>query len=132
MVAMTKVVTRFAPSPTGFLHMGGVRTALFSYLYAKKHDGIFALRIEDTDAARNKPEWTTGLIEDLAWLGLHHDVCVIQSERAPKHKEYLQKIIAEGKAYISKETPTEEGQRDEVIRFKNPNKVVVINDIIRG
>ncbi|MDQ5928093.1 MAG: Glutamate--tRNA ligase [Patescibacteria group bacterium] len=129
---MTSVVTRFAPSPTGFLHMGGVRTALFSFLYARQNKGTFALRIEDTDAARNKPEWTTGLVEDLKWLGLEHNVFVIQSERAPKHKEYLQKIIDEGKAYISKETPKEEGQRDEVIRFKNPNKVVVINDLIRG
>lgn len=129
---MTSVVTRFAPSPTGFLHMGGVRTALFSFLYARQNKGTFALRIEDTDKARNREEWTTGLIEDLAWLGLHHDVFVIQSERVASHTAYLKKIIDEGKAYISKETPTEEGQRDEVIRFKNPNKVVTFTDAIRG
>lgn len=129
---MTSVVTRFAPSPTGFLHMGGVRTALFSFLYARQNKGTFALRIEDTDKARNKEEWTIGLVDDLGWLGLHHDTFVIQSERASFHTAYLQKIIDEGKAYISKETPTEEGQRDEVIRFKNPNKVVTFTDVIRG
>ncbi|MCC6475212.1 MAG: glutamate--tRNA ligase, partial [Burkholderiales bacterium] len=112
--------------------MGGVRTALFSFLYARQNKGTFALRIEDTDKARNREEWTTGLIEDLGWLGLHHDTFVIQSERVASHTAYLKKIIEEGKAYISKETPKEEGQRDEVVRFKNPNKVVVINDLIRG
>ncbi len=126
------IITRFAPSPTGFLHMGGVRTALFSFLYARQNKGTFALRIEDTDKARNKEEWTTGLIEDLKWLGLHHDVFVIQSERVASHTAFLKKIIDEGKAYISKETPKEESQRDEVIRFKNPNKVVTFTDVIRG
>jgi len=126
------VITRFAPSPTGFLHMGGVRTALFSYLYAKQNSGKFLLRIEDTDKARNKEEWTTGLIDDLAWLGLKHDVFAKQSERAEIHKKYIQKLIDEGHAYISKEIPKEPGQRDEVIRFKNPNKKVVITDLIRG
>ena len=127
-----KVVTRFAPSPTGFLHIGGVRTALFSYLFAKQNKGDFVLRIEDTDKERNKEEWTEDLISDLAWLGLKHDVFAKQSERFDIHKKYLQKLIESGHAYISKETPTEPGQRDEVIRFKNPNKKVTINDLIRG
>jgi glutamyl-tRNA synthetase len=127
-----KVVTRFAPSPTGFLHIGGVRTALFSFLYARQNNGAFALRIEDTDKERSRAEWTDGLIQDLAWLGLHNDSLVIQSERAPIHRTYLEKLIKSGHAYVSKETPTEPGQRAEVIRFKNPNKVVVINDLIRG
>ncbi|MEI7513469.1 MAG: glutamate--tRNA ligase family protein, partial [bacterium] len=65
-----KVKTRFAPSPTGFLHMGGVRTALFSFLYTKQNSGTFVLRIEDTDKERNKDEWTEALISDLDWLGL--------------------------------------------------------------
>ncbi|MFA6095019.1 MAG: glutamate--tRNA ligase family protein [Candidatus Paceibacterota bacterium] len=126
------VVTRFAPSPTGVLHMGGLRTALFSYLYAKQNAGKFVLRIEDTDKARNKQEWTDGLIDDLAWLGLTHDEKFIQSERAPIHKKYLEKLIADGFAYISKEEVKEEGQRDEVIRFKNPGKKVTFTDLIRG
>jgi glutamyl-tRNA synthetase len=127
-----KIVTRFAPSPTGFLHIGGVRTALFSYLYARQNDGTFALRIEDTDKARNREEWTEGLIDDLDWLGLKHDVFVKQSERVEVHKLYIKKLIDTGFAYISKEEVTKEGERDEVIRFKNPNKKVVINDLIRG
>ena len=126
------IVTRFAPSPTGVLHMGGVRTALFSYLFAKQNNGKFVLRIEDTDKARNKQEWTDGLLNDLAWLGFKHDELYIQSERAGIHKKYLEKLIADGFAYVSKETPTEPGQRDEVIRFKNPNKKVIIHDLIRG
>ena len=126
------VITRFAPSPTGFLHMGGVRTALFSYLYAKQNNGTFALRIEDTDKARNKTEWETALIDDLSWLGLKHDTFSRQSDRIEIYSKYIQKLIINGSAYISKEIPKEEGQRHEVIRFKNPNKVVVINDLIRG
>jgi glutamyl-tRNA synthetase len=127
-----KIVTRFAPSPTGFLHIGGVRTALFSYLFAKQNKGVFALRIEDTDKERSKEEWTTGLIDDLAWLGLKHDVFIKQSDKVEIHKTYIQRLIDSGHAYISKEKVVEEGQRDEVIRFKNPNKKVTINDLIRG
>ena len=127
-----KIVTRFAPSPTGFLHIGGVRTALFSYLYARQNNGTFALRIEDTDKARNKEEWTVGLIQDLEWLGLKHDVFAKQSERTDRYRAHIEKMIGNGTAYISKEKVVEVGQRDEVIRFKNPNKKVVINDLIRG
>lgn len=129
---MTTVTTRFAPSPTGFLHMGGVRTALYNYLYARKHAGTFILRIEDTDVARNREEWAQGLVDDLAWLGLTHDVFAKQSERTELYRDAVAKLIASGHAYISKETPTEEGQREEVVRFKNPNTVVTITDIIRG
>jgi glutamyl-tRNA synthetase len=127
-----KVVTRFAPSPTGFLHIGGVRTALYSFLYARQNNGQFVLRIEDTDKERSREEWTQGLIDDLAWLGLNHDVFAKQSERTEIYKKYLQKLIDDGFAYISKETPKEEGQREEVIRFKNPNKKVKFTDLIRG
>ncbi len=126
------VITRFAPSPTGFLHIGGVRTALFSYLFAKKNNGKFALRIEDTDKLRSKEEWTNALIDDLNWLGLKYDTLVKQSDRVAIHSAYIKKMIDSGHAYISKEKVVEEGQRDEVIRFKNPNKKVVINDLIRG
>jgi glutamyl-tRNA synthetase len=127
-----KVVTRFAPSPTGFLHMGGVRTALFSYLYARQNEGTFVLRIEDTDKARSKEEWTVGLNDDLSWLGLRNDIYVVQSSRIDRHKEYTKKLIDAGLAYISKEKVVEEGQRGEVIRFKNPNKKVTFTDMIRG
>lgn len=130
---MTKlVITRFAPSPTGFLHIGGVRTALFNYLFAKQNNGVFALRIEDTDKVRSKDEWTEGLIDDLAWLGLKHDVFVKQSDKTAVHTTYIQKLIDSGHAYVSKEKVVEEGQRDEVIRFKNPNKKVTITDLVRG
>lgn len=112
--------------------MGGVRTALFNYLFARQQHGTFVLRIEDTDKERSREEWTEGLINDLSWLGLSHDVFAKQSERTNTYVEYLKKLIDGGHAYISKETPKEEGQRDEVIRFKNPNKEVVINDLIRG
>lgn len=124
------VVVRFAPSPTGFLHIGGVRGALFNHSFAKQHGGTYVLRIRDTDKERNREEWTEGLINDLAWLGLHHDVFAKQSERTELYKASLQKLIDSGHAYISKETPTEPGQRDEVIRFKNPNRVVEFEDII--
>ncbi len=127
-----KIVTRFAPSPTGFLHVGGVRTALFAYLFARRNNGTFALRIEDTDKERSKEEWTTGLINDLAWLGLKHDVFVKQSDKVEIHKSYIKKLIDSGHAYISKEKVVEVGQKDEVIRFKNPNKKVTITDLIRG
>lgn len=126
------VVTRFAPSPTGFLHMGGVRTALYSFLFARKHKGTFALRIEDTDKARNRDEWTQALVSDLDWLGLKHDVYAVQSEKLPSHQSYIKKLIDSGQAYISKEKDVKEGQRDEVIRFKNPNKKVTFTDLIRG
>lgn len=127
-----QVITRFAPSPTGFLHIGGVRTALFSFLFARQNNGIFALRIEDTDKARSKEEWITGIIDDLAWLGLKHDVYLKQSDKTEAYKIYIKKLLDSGHAYISKEKIIEEGQRDEVIRFKNPNKKVIINDLIRG
>lgn len=127
-----QVVTRFAPSPTGFLHMGGVRTALFSYLYAKQNNGKFILRIEDTDKERSKDEWTTQLVEDLNWLGITHDEFFKQSDRVEIHKKYLKQLIDSGHAFVSKEEVKEEGQRDSVIRFKNPNKKVIIEDKIRG
>lgn len=123
------VVTRFAPSPTGFLHSGNYRTALFSYLYAKKHNGRFLVRIEDTDKARSKKEFEDNILESLAWLGLDYEKLYRQSERTDIYKTYLKKLIDEGKAFISQET---EGERKEVIRFKNPNKKVVFHDLIRG
>ena len=127
-----KVVTRFAPSPTGFLHVGGVRTALFSYLYARQNGGKFVLRIEDTDKARSTLEFEKDIMDGMDWLGLKHDEFFRQSERAGIHKKYLQKLIDDGIAYISKEKVEKEGDREEVIRFKNPNKKVAFDDLIRG
>lgn len=127
-----KVVTRFAPSPTGHLHIGGVRTMLFNYLWARKHGGEFLLRIEDTDKERSKKEFEDSILESFKWLGLSYDAMYRQSENAEVYKKYLEQLITEDKAYISKEEPKEPGDRDSVIRFRNPNKVVTFDDKIMG
>ncbi|MDQ7072231.1 MAG: glutamate--tRNA ligase [Rhodobacterales bacterium] len=94
------VVTRFAPSPTGFLHIGGARTALFNWLYARGRGGKFLLRIEDTDRARSTPEATEAILKGMAWLGLDHDGEVIsQFENAPRHREIALEMLAKGHAY---------------------------------
>ncbi|MFU1476633.1 glutamate--tRNA ligase [Roseovarius sp. C7] len=94
------VVTRFAPSPTGYLHIGGARTALFNWLYARGRGGKFLLRIEDTDRARSTPEATQAILDGMAWLGLDHDGEVIsQFDRAPRHAEVAHQLLAKGKAY---------------------------------
>jgi glutamyl-tRNA synthetase len=129
---MREIITRFAPSPTGYLHIGGVRTALFNYLYAKQNKGKIYLRIEDTDTERNKEEYTQGIINGFDWLGLKFDQTVKQSDNFPTHKKYLEKLIKDGYAYISKEEVKEEGQRSEVIRFKNPKKKITFDDMIKG
>src|SRR6056297_3373691 len=95
-----QVVTRFAPSPTGFLHIGGARTALFNWLYARGRGGKFLLRIEDTDRARSTPEATQAILDGLAWLGLDHDGDAIsQAARADRHAEVAQQMLAAGHAY---------------------------------
>jgi len=94
------VVTRFAPSPTGFLHIGGARTALFNWLYARGRCGKFLLRIEDTDRARSTPEATAAILKGMAWLGLDHDGDIVsQFENAPRHAEVANELLAQGKAY---------------------------------
>lgn len=104
----TPVVTRFAPSPTGFLHIGGARTALFNWLYARGRGGKFLLRIEDTDRARSTPEATAAILQGLAWLGLDHDGEVIsQFDRAARHAEVAHDLVAQGKAYKCFSTPEE-------------------------
>ena len=127
-----QIVTRIAPSPTGVLHVGTARTALFNYLYAKQNGGKFVVRIEDTDKERSTKEFEKNILDSLEWLGLEHDDFVRQSERTEIYKKYLDKLILDGKAYVSKEKVKEEGQRAEVIRFKNPNKEIIFEDIIRG
>ncbi|QGX98094.1 glutamate--tRNA ligase [Roseovarius faecimaris] len=94
------VVTRFAPSPTGYLHIGGARTALFNWLYARGRGGTFLLRIEDTDRTRSTPEATQAILDGLAWLGLDHDgEAISQFARADRHAEVARQLLAEGKAY---------------------------------
>ncbi|PYE81372.1 glutamate--tRNA ligase [Pseudoroseicyclus aestuarii] len=100
MDASSPVVTRFAPSPTGALHIGGARTALFNWLYARGHGGTFLLRIEDTDRARSTPENRQAILDGLSWLGLDWDgEPVSQAEGAARHAEVAQQMLAEGTAY---------------------------------
>ena len=94
------VVTRFAPSPTGYLHIGGARTALFNWLYARRMGGKYLLRIEDTDRARSTPEAIDAILDGLAWLDLQHDgEITYQFERAPRHREAAEAMIARGTAF---------------------------------
>ncbi len=106
---MTKpVVTRFAPSPTGYLHIGGARTALFNWLYARHTGGKFLLRIEDTDRERSTDAATKAIIDGLAWLGLPwDDQTVFQSQRGARHAEVAREILARGQAYLCYLTPAE-------------------------
>src|SRR5215475_11973146 len=102
------VVTRFAPSPTGFLHIGGARTALFNWLYAKKHGGRMLLRIEDTDRERSTREAIEAILDGLTWLELDWDGDVIyQFSRAARHREIAEQLLSEGKAYRCYATPEE-------------------------
>jgi glutamyl-tRNA synthetase len=94
------VRTRFAPSPTGYLHIGGARTALFSWAYARHHGGCFILRIEDTDLARSTPETVQAILDGMAWLGLEHDEGPFyQTRRMERYKEVIQQMLAAGTAY---------------------------------
>lgn len=154
------VRTRFAPSPTGYLHIGGARTALFSWLYARKHGGQFILRIEDTDLERSTQESVNAILEGMTWLGLDFDEGPFyQTQRFDRYKEVIQKLLDDGHAYrcncskeridalreqqmASKQKPRYDGccrnktigaDEAHVIRFKNPlDGQVVIDDLIRG
>mgnify|MGYP000123094822 CR=1 FL=1 len=93
-------VTRFAPSPTGYLHIGGLRTSLYSYLWARKTGGEFKLRIEDTDTARNNEEAMKAIINAFDWVGLNYDGEVLyQSQRTDIYKIYIDKLLENGNAY---------------------------------
>ncbi len=124
-----EIRTRFAPSPTGVLHVGGARTALFNYLFAKKNGGKFILRIEDTDRERSKKEHEDDILNGLKWLGIEWDEFYRQSERGEIYEKYVKKLLDEGKAYVSEE---KEGKSKSVIRFKNPNAKIKFKDEIRG
>jgi glutamyl-tRNA synthetase len=102
------VTVRFAPSPTGFLHIGGARTALFNWLFARHHGGSFRLRIEDTDRVRSTPEAIAAIVDGLAWLGLQWDGALVhQSARAVRHAEVARQLLAAGRAYHCYCTPAE-------------------------
>ncbi|MEX0918724.1 MAG: glutamate--tRNA ligase family protein [Candidatus Paceibacterota bacterium] len=122
------IITRFAPSPTGNLHLGGARTALFNYLFTAKQNGRIILRIDDTDNERSRPEYEESIKSGLAWLGLSFDQEIKQSERTDIYRRYLKQLLAGGQAYVS----TDEGGREPVIRFKNPNRLIRFTDLIRG
>lgn len=132
----TDVRTRFAPSPTGLLHIGGARTALFNWLHARHTGGKFVLRVEDTDAARNTPEARARIFDGLDWLGLNWDEGPLkdggqigdrgpynQSERRDIHNKYIEQLLSSGHAY--------EGD-DGAIRFKIPNEERTVQDLICG
>jgi glutamyl-tRNA synthetase len=155
------VRTRFAPSPTGFLHIGGLRTALFCWLYARRHGGRFVLRIEDTDLERSTPEAIQQILDGLEWAGLVHDEGPFyQTRRFDRYKDVIEELLASGKAYrcyCSKqeleqmraqqiargEKPRYDGRWRErtdslqgvapVVRFKNPlTGEVVVDDVVHG
>ncbi len=105
---MSQIVTRFAPSPTGFLHIGGARTALFNWLYAKRFGGKFLLRIEDTDRERSTDAAVDAILDGLHWLGLEWDgEAVRQFARAERHREVAMQMLAAGRAYRCYASPEE-------------------------
>lgn len=113
---------RFAPSPTGYLHIGGARTCLFSWLYARKMGGSFILRIEDTDLERSKKEYLEEILESIKWLGMDWDEIYYQSQRFDLYRQYAQKLIDEGKAV----------QKEGAVFFKYNFEKIEIDDSIRG
>ena len=141
---MSAIRTRFAPSPTGYLHIGGARTALFAWLFAKSQNGDCLLRIEDTDKERSKGEYTTEIIESFKWLGVEFDNEVVyQSNNADRYKEIIDQLLNQGSAYICKgeDLETDKKYRDQnlprdnktVVRFKMPEEGnTVYADIVKG
>ncbi|MEO0417102.1 MAG: glutamate--tRNA ligase family protein, partial [Verrucomicrobiota bacterium] len=126
-----EVRTRFAPSPTGFLHIGGARTALYNWLYARHHGGKFILRVEDTDAERSTGASMNVILDGLKWLGIDWDEGpgvggdrgpYLQSERSDIYQSYLDKLTSKGLTY----------EDDGAIRFKVPDEVITVNDAICG
>jgi len=117
------IKVRFAPSPTGYLHIGGARTALFNWMYARAQKGVFVLRIEDTDLERSKPEFIDVILEGMKWLGLEWDELYRQSERFDIYREYADKLVKEDKAYLD----------GKAVILKIPEETEVkLFDIIRG
>ena len=132
---MDKVITRIPPSPTGHLHIGTARTALFNYLFAKHYGGEMIFRSEDTDKERSTKEYEQEIIEGLRKLGIQWDNEEIyrQSERQEVYKKHILQALETGALYISKEeSKREPGTEIEVVRLRNPNKKIVFEDLIRG
>ena len=128
-----KVVTRIAPSPTGSLHIGTARSALFNFLFARHYGGTFIVRIEDTDVERSRKEYEEDILDGLKWLGLSYDGFFRQSERGTVYARYIKQLVKGGHAYISKEeNKKENGKIAEVVRLKNPGTNISFKDIIRG
>ena len=155
-------ITRFAPSPTGYLHIGGLRTALFSWLWAKKNEGNFLLRIEDTDLARNSQEAVTAILKAFDWVGMSYDgEAIFQSKRFELYAKYVEQLLEEGKAYrcymskdelsVLREEQMQTGERtrydgryrdftgtppegvEPVIRIKAPTEGnIIFNDGVKG
>ena len=137
------VRVRFAPSPTGFLHIGGSRTALFNWIFAQSQKGAFILRIEDTDAQRSKKEYVDEILQSLEWLGFRWDEIYYQRQRYGIYKEYADTLLRSGKAYLADKLPPQQadgqaaagpggqsGGQAVILRIE-PSKIV-INDLIRG
>ena len=126
-----KVITRIAPSPTGLMHIGTVRTALFNYLFARQNGGIYFVRIEDTDKERYQSDWVDAIWDDFAWLGLEPDKRYVQSEHVARHKELLHGLVENDRAYISKEVAKDgSGREVEVVRLRNPGKTIAFQDLV--
>ena len=118
------VVTRFAPSPTGYLHIGGARTALFNWLFARHHAGKYVLRVEDTDQKRSTQDAIDKIFEGLSWLGLDHDGDVVyQSQNAGSHAEVAAQLLAEGKAYRCYCSPEELAEMRETAKAGGSTRV---------
>ncbi|MFA5008815.1 MAG: glutamate--tRNA ligase [Candidatus Omnitrophota bacterium] len=122
MKSSDETIVRFAPSPTGYLHIGGARTCLFNWLYARHTKGKFILRIEDTDLARSKQEYLDEILESIKWLGMDFDEIYYQSKRFGLYRDYAQKLVDCGRAY----------KKDDAIFFKYDFSNVEIDDLIRG
>jgi glutamyl-tRNA synthetase len=123
---------RFAPSPTGYLHIGGSRTALFNWIYARAKEGKFILRIEDTDLERSKQEYVDEILDSLRWIGFAWDEVYYQSQRANIYKEYAERLLKEGKAYLEKSQIPNSKSQGEAIIFKVIPEKIKIDDLIHG
>ncbi len=129
---------RFAPSPTGFLHVGSARTALFNWLHARSTGGTYVLRIEDTDAERNRPEMTEGLLAELEWLGLTWDEGPFyQSQQKERHREVVQDLLDKELAYLcdAENEPVKGNQIKDglAVRFRMPQgEIIEFEDVVRG